>query len=182
MYSYVGDLSKLTHNIIKTYCRDFQLAVDCTLGNGHDCDFLRENFKKVYAFEIQEHIANKYLENNYDNVEVIINSHKYIKDYIKEEADCIMYNLGFLPGGDKNITTLYESSLYSISKSLDIIKPGGFITVAVYPGHEQGKNEKDGLYEFFKTLPKNKFGVMEHNFFNRSPKSPSLIVIEKNFI
>lgn len=182
MYSYVGDLSKLTHNIIKSYCKNFDLAVDCTLGNGQDCDFLRENFKKVYAFEIQEEAAKKYLEKNYNNVEVIINSHEYIKDYIKEEVDCIMYNLGFLPGGDKNITTIYEASLESIKESLELIRPGGFITVAAYPGHEEGRKEKEGLYSFFKTLPKNKFGVMEHNFFNRNSNSPSLIIIEKNLI
>ena len=50
MFKYVSDVSLLSHNIIKEYITTKDIAVDATLGNGYDCDFLSNNFKKVYAF------------------------------------------------------------------------------------------------------------------------------------
>ena len=56
MFKYVSDVSLLSHNIIKEYITTKDIAVDATLGNGYDCDFLSNNFKKVYAFEIQKRV------------------------------------------------------------------------------------------------------------------------------
>lgn len=54
MFKYVSDVSNIYHNIITSFIENKNIAIDATLGNGHDCDFLSELFKKVYAFYIQE--------------------------------------------------------------------------------------------------------------------------------
>ena len=64
MFKYVSDVSILSHNIIKVYNPEIDVAIDSTLGNGYDCDFLSENFKKVYAFEIQKDACDKYIDKN----------------------------------------------------------------------------------------------------------------------
>lgn len=182
MYKYVGDISEISHFIIKSYSREFNIAVDGTMGNGHDTDFLAINFNRVYAFEIQEAPVDVYRNKNVENVTVIHDSHDKLQDYIDEKVDCIVYNLGFLPGGDKSVTTSTKGTIESVNQGLKLLKPGGIMCVSAYAGHEEGKLEYDALIEFTSKLKKNKFGVMHHEFLNRDKASPKLIVIEKNMI
>ena len=178
MFKYVSDVSILSHNIIKEYIPEKDVAIDATLGNGYDCDFLSENFKKVYAFEIQKDACDKYIDKN-NNVIVINESHDKLSYFVKEPVNCICYNLGYLPGGDKNITTLAKSSLSSIKQSLELITKKGIVSIAIYRGHNEGKEEENCIINFAKTLPKNKYGVMLHECINRSITSPLLMIIEK---
>ena len=110
MFKYVGDISKIAHYVIENFLENKETAVDATLGNGHDTDFLCEKFKKVYAFDIQECACRNYNNKKKDNVFVVNDSHEKLEEYVSENIDCIIYNLGFLPGGKKEITTNYKSS------------------------------------------------------------------------
>lgn len=179
MFKYVGNISDLSHYIIKSFISNKEIAIDATLGNGYDSDFLSENFKKVYSFDIQEEACDKYKEKNIKNVEVINDSHHLFENYIKENVDCIMYNLGFLPGGNKEITTMHTTSLLSIESGLNILNSGGIMSICIYRGHNEGKIEETCILEYLKGLPKNKFGVMTHAYLNRQENSPLLVVIEK---
>ena len=76
MYRYVGDISKISQNIIKDYLENKEVAIDGTLGNGHDTDFLSENFKRVYAFDIQKEACLNYEKKNIKNVKVIKLQHR----------------------------------------------------------------------------------------------------------
>ena len=178
MFKYVSDVSILSHNIIKEYVKNKIVAIDATLGNGYDCDFLSSCFKKVYAFEIQKEACEKYIDKN-NNVIIINESHHKIDKFINEEVDCVCYNLGYLPGGNKEITTLAETSLKSIQLSLNLLSKNGIISIAIYRGHNEGMEEKNCIIKYLKTLPKNSFGVMIHECINRSEKSPLLIIVEK---
>ena len=102
-----------------------------------------------------------------------------IDKFINEEVDCVCYNLGYLPGGNKEITTLAETSLKSIQLSLNLLSKNGIISIAIYRGHNEGMEEKNCIIKYLKTLPKNSFGVMIHECINRSEKSPLLIIVEK---
>lgn len=179
LFNYVGDISSLAHDIILKYLKTFDTAIDGTLGNGHDTDFLSKNFKKVYSFEVQKTAVEKYETICPDNVTLINDSHQYLKEYIPEKLDCAIYNLGFLPGGDKSITTNSDSTLKSLISALQMLKDGGIICIAIYTGHEEGKKERDALLSFAEELPKNEFGVMLHSFMNRV-NSPMLLIIERN--
>ena len=44
MFKYVSDVSNIYHNIITSFIENKNIAIDATLGNGHDCDFLSELF------------------------------------------------------------------------------------------------------------------------------------------
>ncbi|SHE92721.1 tRNA (mnm(5)s(2)U34)-methyltransferase [Clostridium fallax] len=180
MFNYVGDISKISHYIIDNFLVNKDIAVDCTLGNGHDTDFLKERFNKVYSFEIQKNAIDQYKENNKDSKVFLINdSHEFIDNYIKEPVDCIMYNLGFLPGADKNITTLKDSTIKSIKASLNLLRKGGIISIASYVGHEEGKKEYDEILNLLENLSKKDFGVLSHQFVNRNNNPPILFIVEK---
>ena len=53
------------------------------------------------------------------------------------------------------------------------------MTIAVYRGHAEGKNEEHFIMEYVRNLPKNIYGVMLHEYLNRAKTAPLLIVIEK---
>ncbi|MDV4151783.1 class I SAM-dependent methyltransferase [Clostridium sp. AL.422] len=179
MFKYVGNISDLSHYIIKDFVENKKVAIDATLGNGYDTDFLAQFFEKVYAFDIQKDACDKYTDNKSDNVTIINDSHHLFKAYVDESVDCIMYNLGFLPGGNKEITTLHETSLESIKVGLEILSSGGIMTICIYTGHNEGKIEETCILEYLKTLPKKHFGVMIQSYLNRQNTPPLLVVIEK---
>lgn len=180
MFKYVSDISDLSHNIIDNYLENRVIAIDGTLGNGFDTDFLSDKFKHVYTFDIQKEACEKYICKNKENVTVINDSHHKLKEYVKEDSvNCIMYNLGFLPGGDKSITTLVETTMESIEAGLELLDKNGIMTIAVYRGHEEGKIEENSILDYVKKLPKNIYGVMLHEYLNRAKSAPLLIVIEK---
>ena len=64
MFKYVGNISDLSHHIIKDFVSNKEIAIDATLGNGYDSDFLSEIFTKVYSFDIQEDACNRYKSKN----------------------------------------------------------------------------------------------------------------------
>ena len=179
MFKYVGDISIISHYIIDTFLENKNIAIDCTLGNGHDTDFLSEKFNKVYSFDIQKSAVESYNNKNIKNVKALLSSHEFIDDYITEKVDCIVYNLGFLPGASKEITTILESSLKSIEKGLEMLNSNGIMSIAAYPGHDEGKREYEGIIEFVENLSTKTYGVMVHKFLNRHKNPPILIIIEK---
>lgn len=179
MYIYTGNISDLSHYIIENFVLNKGVAIDATLGNGHDTDFLSNIFDFVYAFDIQKQACDRYILNGIGNVAVINDSHHLLKKYINKNVDCIIYNLGFLPGGDKNITTKHNTSLESIKEGLDILNSNGIMVVCIYRGHIEGKIEESFILDYLKTLSKNEFGVMVHSYLNRDNIAPLLVVIEK---
>ena len=179
MFKYVSDISELSHNIIEKFVSNKNIAIDGTLGNGHDSDFLKDRFEKVYSFEIQEEPCILYKSKEYENVSVINDSHHKIKEYVNEPVDCIVYNLGFLPGGNKDVTTKVDTTLISIKSGLEILSSGGIMSIAIYIGHDEGKEEESEILKYVSGLPKDKFGVMQHKYINRAKVAPLLIIVEK---
>lgn len=179
MFKYVGDISLISHYIVKEFLKNKDIAIDATLGNGYDTDFLSENFKEVYSFEIQKYACENYAKRKNNNVTVINESHDLLKKYVSTNVDCIMYNLGFLPGGNKEVTTKHETSFKSIKEGTELLRSGGIMTICLYRGHGEGKEEEKIIMPYLESLPKDQFGVMYHSFLNRSKDAPILIVIEK---
>ena len=96
------------------------------MGKGKDTLYLSSIANKVYSFDIQDEAINqtkKLLEkNNVTNVTLIKDSHENIKEYVKEYVTGVIFNLGYLPDGDKTVTTKTETSLKAINESLTILK------------------------------------------------------------
>ncbi|NLZ49979.1 MAG: rRNA methylase [Clostridiales bacterium] len=180
MFKFISDVSNIAHSVIKNHCVNFDTALDATLGNGYDTDFLSSLFNTVYAFDIQEQCVLNYKNKANKNVTLINDSHENLDKYINKGLDCAIYNLGFLPGGNKEITTNYESTLKSIEKTLLLLNPQGILTIAIYPGHPAGKLEKEYLIDYCRKLPKNEFAVLYSQFINRQNNPPELLIIEKN--
>ena len=99
--------------------------------------------------------------------------------YVEGEVSCVLFNLGYLPRADHNIITKPETTIKAIKHSLNLLKPHGVISIAIYTGHEGGMEEKNSVYEFVKNLDQNEFNVLESGFINQINNPPQLVLIEK---
>ncbi|MBQ3599632.1 MAG: class I SAM-dependent methyltransferase, partial [Lachnospiraceae bacterium] len=156
-----------------------------TMGNGKDTLYLSTLVPKgkVYAFDIQQESINNTKEllssEGYSNAQLILDSHANLDSYIKEEIDGGMFNLGFRPGGDKNIHTMADSTLVAVEKAMGILKRGGVLVISVYPGHKEGKCEGELLEEFLKKYDKKQYSVIMYKIIN-STDSPFILAVQKS--
>ncbi len=163
------------------------VAVDFTMGNGNDTLWLSQQVGErgtVYAFDIQEQAVARTAERMkaeapFENYTLICDSHHNVLQYVKSPICAGIFNLGFLPGGDKSVTTLRETTLPAVKTSLSLLAPKGGLLVAVYPGHEEGRLEGELLQETLSSLPQKQFSVSCLRIVN-APDCPFLYLIEKN--
>lgn len=183
MTYYDKNALKLSHEYIKNNLKNTDIAVDATMGRGRDTLLLCRLAGEVYAFDIQEAAieSTRQLldENNCSNAHLILDSHHNLKNYV-QSAKCVVFNLGFLPGGDHNIFSHPETSIKAIEAALDIITDNGFVSICSYYGGDTGFEERDALLDFLKNLDAKKYTVMLQSFHNRPNCPPLFIIIEKN--
>lgn len=87
---------------------------------------------KVYSFNIQLDIIKNHKKKSKENTILINDSHENFNVHINEEIDCLVYNLGFLPDENKNLTTKASSTLTSLNCGFNKLKKGGLVTIEVY--------------------------------------------------
>lgn len=178
----------IVKNIIESFIKDGYKALDCTVGNGNDTINLARlvGYKgKVYGFDIQE-IALEYTSvrlkelDLLDRVTLINDSHENISKFISEGLDFIIYNLGYLPKGDKSIKTIAKSTVESLKQALKLINPNGLILITVYTGHEGGMEEKEAIESLLRSLDQKEFNVLKYDFINQINYPPILYAVEKS--
>lgn len=161
------------------------ILADFTMGNGNDtlflCSLVPEG--RVYAFDIQpeavENTKARLEENGVTNAELILDSHANAGNYIKNSIHGGMFNLGYRPGGDKNVHTMHESTLKAVEDAMNLLAPGAVLVVSVYPGHDEGKTEGEMLTEKLTLCDKTEFNVAVYRLIN-AQDSPFIIAIQKN--
>ncbi len=171
-------------SLVKEIAAQNDILIDATCGNGHDTKFMADlagPSGKVYSFDIQEEALDnaKTLTEGLSNIHYILDSHANVDKYINENVKAAMFNLGYLPKGDKSITTKSDSTLEAITQIFGILEPGGRIVIVVYHGHPGGKEEKDALYDFLMQLPPKEANVLEYRFINQKNSAPFIFCIEK---
>lgn len=177
----------ITEYFINNFIKEGDTVVDATAGNGNDtlklCKKTGEN-GKVFAFDIQkqalEETDKKLRQNGFFNAELILDSHENMDSYITTPVSAVIFNLGYLPGGDHSICTHADSSIKAIEKSLELISHNGFISITIYYGKNSGTEEKDGVMEYLKTIDHKKYTVLVHDFYNRPNNPPLSVIITPN--
>jgi len=182
-------LTKLCHQHVQQRLHPGDCAVDATVGNGHDTLFLSREVSEqgiVFGFDIQQAAlasTRRRLEEapSPATIELFLASHAHLKDLIPRQyhhkVKVVMFNLGYLPGGDKGIITQSESTLSALNQACELICPGGLITVMVYPGHSGGDVESQAVLEWCTQLERSQFEVaVEHS---GAAHGPSLVLINR---
>ncbi|KKI54654.1 MAG: class I SAM-dependent methyltransferase [Staphylococcus equorum] len=173
--------------LLQQHMTSESIVIDATCGNGNDTLFLAQQVPhgKVYAFDIQtEAISNtKQKTEGYDNVMLIQDSHAHVKQHIQEieagKVDAAIFNLGYLPKGDKSIVTHPESTLSAINSIFDILAPEGVIILVIYHGHDEGKLERDAVIEYLSQFDQTKAHVLQYQFINQQNNPPFICALEK---
>ena len=179
------DLLDLQKHFILSHLKEGDVAVDFTMGNGHDTEFLSKTvgeFGHVFAFDIQPQALESTSDNLKkancpDNYTLILDSHHNVKKYVDVPIKAGMFNLGYLPGSDKKVTTMRSTTLPAIEAAIDLMDKDAIILVAVYPGHKEGEEEGKLICEYLSTLSRYKVCATKINILN-SPTSPFFIIIE----
>lgn len=179
------DLLDLHKHFILTHLHEGDVAVDFTMGNGHDTEFLSKTvgeYGHVFAFDIQEqalasteeHLKETGCPENYT---LILDSHHNVKKYVDVPFKAGMFNLGYLPGSDKSVTTMRKTTLPAIEAAISLMARDAVIIVAIYPGHPEGEAEGKEICEYLSGLSRHKVCATQVKILN-SPTSPFFIVIE----
>ena len=185
-YGNMIDLLALQKSFILNHLGVGDTAVDFTMGNGHDTEFLSKTVGitgKVYAFDVQEQAVASTRKNLAaagcpDNYTLILDSHHNVKKYVEGPIKAGMFNLGYLPGSDKSITTMRETTMPAIEAALDLLDHDGVLLIAVYPGHAEGDAEGKMVLDYLAELDRRAICCTLIRIIN-SPTSPFFIVVEK---
>ncbi len=170
------------HRFWTEIIRPGDTIIDATLGNGHDTFFLAELLQgsgTLIGYDIQpEAIAatQKRLEHlpeaSRKNITLKLTSHAQFEE---KDVKLIVYNLGYLPGGNKELTTRHETTLESLKSGLSILQSDGALSITCYPGHAEGAIEQKAIVDFLQTLDR-RYQICHHVWLNR-PLSPTWILL-----
>ena len=178
------DLLSLQKQFILAHLRPGDTAADFTMGNGHDTEFLSKAVGpegKVYAFDVQESAIRSTKERLSascpDNYTLILGSHHLAREYIREPIKAGMFNLGWLPGGDRSVTTQRSTTIPAVRDAISLLDSDAILTVAVYPGHPEGFEEGREIESFLSGLSRFRVCATCIKIIN-SPTSPFFFLIE----
>ena len=165
-------------------------VIDATMGNGHDTLFLCQlvgDTGKVFAFDVQQ----KAVESTKKRLEeagvlsrtaLFCLGHEHMAEKVTEPVSAVVFNLGWLPGGDHSVTTHWETTQKAVESALFLLKPLGVLVICAYPGHPEGDRERSALTDYLSALQPQQFNVLHQKFLNAGPGAPECFVIQKQRI
>jgi tRNA G10 N-methylase Trm11 len=175
-----------THQFLRQYVEEGDICIDATVGNGGDMLFLTElagQSGQVSGFDIQQ-IA---IENTRQKLErhgrsgtLYLESHANMGQYFEENTvSAIVFNLGYLPGGDHALATRAQSTIQAIETGLTLLKTGGVISLCIYSGGDSGFEEKEAVLSYLKQLDQKNYLVITNEFYNKPNNPPMPVFIIK---
>lgn len=178
----------LARDALSRCIRPGDTVVDATMGNGHDTLFLCETVGpegRVWAFDIQpQAVASteaRLRENGMqDRARLVCAGHETMGQYVTEPVRAVVFNLGWLPGGDHAVTTRWETTRAAVEAALGLLLPLGILAVCVYPGHPEGNRERRELAEYLSALSNREYNVLHQRFPNAGPGAPECFIVQKN--
>lgn len=162
-------------------------VIDATMGNGHDtawlCELVGES-GKVYAFDVQQEAVKRTAERleqaGYrQRAELFCLGHEHMAEVIHQQADAIVFNLGWLPGAEHGVTTQTSTTLLAVEAALSLLKEEAIMTICIYPGHEEGTKELHALLEWAAKLDDRRYDAMIKCYVNQPNDPPRMLAIRK---
>ena len=127
-----------------------EIAIDATAGNGYDSQFLLScvgEQGRVMACDVQQDAIDatrqrccsaRQLElHQGDHAQLLM---QFVNDY-SNQIGAVMFNLGYLPGGDKSVITAATTTALALQSSMQLLRAGGILSVIAYVGHSGGCDE-----------------------------------------
>lgn len=181
--------------VLHSRLRKGDIVVDATAGNGHDSLFLAQQVLpggQLFIFDVQAEALRqtrvRLTENGVplDAVTFLHAGHETLDTALPEtlrgKVRAIMFNLGYLPGGDKQLITQPATTMIALQSSLDWLDTDGLLTVVAYPGHDGGREEALALEDWTSALPVDRFEAQKIAYLNFRPTTPFCLVVRKRVI
>ena len=177
----------LAHYFLRERVKPGAAVVDATCGNGQDSQLLAElvgSDGRVWAFDLQaealartgERLAAAGLQ---QRVQLIHSGHERLAEFVSAPLQAVIFNLGYLPAGDKAVATQAATTVAALEQSAQLLATGGFILIAVYTGHAGGAAEWQAVQEWAAGLHPHSFNVWQMRQVNRGDTAPFLVVVER---
>lgn len=162
-------------------------VVDATMGNGYDTVRLAElvgSEGHVFAFDVQPLAVMHTMQRLEDagvkeRCSLLCCSHAEMARYVPGPVRCVVFNLGWLPGGDKRITTRWPSTWTAVRAALRLLQPMGVCTICAYPGHAAGDEERRNLVTVLSGLRPQDYNVLHQRFLNAGEDAPECFIIQR---
>ena len=175
------------HKIISEKFLSINYGIDATCGNGNDTLFLAKlcsDNGRIYGFDIQQQAleitSNKLADNNLsDRVTLISAGHETMLEHISHNVEVIIFNLGYLPSSNTNISTEAEKTVRALGVACKLLNNEGLISIVCYPGHEAGMRETQHVKIWIESLDSKWFKVSEYLSEMPDQSTPVLYIIEK---
>lgn len=184
----------LAHTYWQKIVAPSDCVIDATCGNGHDTLALAKLLAVcgtdggcLIAMDLQESaiaatrvLLNLHLPHLADRIQFYQQCHSSFPAWIQPASvKLIVYNLGYLPGSDKSLTTVSQTTEQSLLAALPLISAGGVISVTCYPGHPAGQLETERVRNFVATLDPRIWSCCFHQWTNRH-SSPELLLLQRS--
>lgn len=182
-------LTEQAHRELDKIIHAGDFVIDATLGNGYDTQFFAQkvgNDGRVYAFDIQKESieqSTRLLEKQQLLSRVIFTQscHSKMLEHVPVtmlgKIKAVIFNLGYLPGGDKKIITQPDSTLSALKHAHLCLSDDGIISLIAYRGHDGGQREFE---EIEKLTEKENWSVQKKSS-SQAPDSPVLFLIGKAY-
>lgn len=177
----------LSHLVIRSFLREGDPVVDATCGNGHDTLFLAQlvgETGRVWAFDIQEQAINQTTRRLTEaglaeRVMLLHEGHETMAEQVSGGLAVVMFNLGYLPGGDQTIITQPETTLAAFGQAQELLRPGGVLAVTIYPGHDGGASERRTVDGWAAGLAPQAFHTWRMGQLNVPSDAPYFVLVQK---
>ena len=178
----------LSHQFMAAHIRPGDFCIDATAGRGRDalflCGLVGES-GRVLAMDIQADAVEQTralleAEGCAHRAQVVQDCHSRMGRYADPgTVDGIMFNFGWLPGGDHHTFSHADTSVAAVQAGLDLLCPGGVMTLCIYYGRENGTAERDALLAFLPTVDSRRYTVIQGDFANHTGDVPIPVFIIK---
>ena len=179
---------EIVHDLFDEYVHEGDAVIDATMGTGQDTLKLCQcvgSTGRVYAFDIQKEALDRtraLLDAHQigEQAHLICDSHARIAEYVCENVQAFVFNLGYLPNGDSSVVTKSDTTLQALEACLERLKPGGIGVVLAYWGHPGGADEKNCVDKLLSELKPKKYDVLKLENHNRTHTPPILYMLLKH--
>ena len=183
----------LAHSLWRATLQQGDVAVDATAGVGHDAAILASLVGPggtLHALDVDAAALEACAERVRDEanaacLRISAQSHAAPPPGLApRSATVVAFNLGFLPTRARSDaappTTDAETTVEALASwALGAVKPGGHVSLAVYPGHDQGAREAVALRAFAERLPSSAWRATCHQPVNHEPTAPLLLSLHR---
>lgn len=182
-------LTEIAHQFVSQVVQSGECVIDATCGNGHDTLFLAKlvgERGKVFACDVQSQAlaATRQRCAEHSHLEFFCESHTALLQRLSQEyhnsIGAIMFNLGYLPGSDKELTTTAATTREAIEHSWSLLRERGLLSILAYVGHSGGIEEAAAVEESLLERVQDRYvKTLSWPESTLSPASPRLYVVQR---